>query len=375
MKSLNEGAYQFIQEDAAETIQEILAVHEAITGRKLFPADPERLFLMSLANMIVHQRVLINQTARQNLLRYARGTLLDHMGEMTETKRLQAAPAVTTVEFTLSMPLNSATLIPKGTRIGPQGGGGALYFVTTEVVEIAPGQLKASASAECAVPGTAGNGFEPGILNVLVDPVPFVVSVRNTTESSGGSETESDDAYRERIRTAPESFSTAGPEGAYEYWAKSANPAIVDVGVYSPAEGEVVVLPLLRGGELPTADVLDAVKEAVNDRKVRPLTDRVTVQAPETVPYDIGLTYWVSRSRAADSAAIQAAVAQAVEGYRLWQKSRLGRDINPSELIGRVMAAGALRVNVASPVYTELSALKVAQDGKVNIVYGGLADD
>lgn len=42
-------------------------------------------------------------------------------------------------------------------------------------------------------------------------PLPFVQSVTNTTESSGGADTETDDAYRQRIRSAPESFSVAAP--------------------------------------------------------------------------------------------------------------------------------------------------------------------
>ncbi|MNP72201.1 hypothetical protein D3C76_1687030 [compost metagenome] len=73
--------------------------------------------------------------------------------------------------------------------------------------------------------------------------------------------------------------------------------------------------------------------------------------------------------------AIQAAVTSAVAAYQLWQKSKLGRDINPSELIARVMTAGALRVVNAAPVYTALTATQVAQEGMTTINYGGLADD
>ncbi|MNW65451.1 Baseplate J-like protein [compost metagenome] len=101
----------------------------------------------------------------------------------------------------------------------------------------------------------------------------------------------------------------------------------------------------------------------------------MTVQAPETVEYDINLTYYVAWERAAEAISIQTAVAAAVDAYRLWQKSKLGRDINPSELIMRVMSAGALRVNVTAPVFVDLSALQVAQDATVNVTYGGLADD
>ncbi|MFB4326001.1 baseplate J/gp47 family protein [Priestia sp. BR_2] len=365
---------KFIDDDPQVTINNILKMHEAITGRQLYPADPERLFILSLCEIIVQQKVLINEAAKQSLLRYATGEVLEAKGEMYDTARLQAEPSRTTVQFQLSMPLTLAVIIPAGTRVGPQGGGGELFFMTVNVLEIKPGEVSGNVPAECSIPGIDGNGFLPGQLTELIDPIPFVQSVTNISESSGGAAVESDEAYRERIRTAPESFSVAGPDGAYEYWAKTASSAIIDVGVESPSPVEVVLIPLLVGGELPPQEVLDAVDAALN-RKVRPLTDRVTVQPPEPVDYNIKLTYWISRDKAADSAVIRSNVETAIAEYRLWQKSKLGRDINPSELIRRVMAAGALRLNVLEPSFTELTRLQVARESQVVFDFGGLADD
>ncbi|MEK5166214.1 baseplate J/gp47 family protein [Paenibacillus sp. FSL R5-0527] len=366
---------KFIDDDPQTIIDSIITIHEAITGRTLYPADPERLFLLSLAQIIVQQRVLINSTARQNLLRYATGDVLDGIGEMYDTSRLPAEAARTTIQISLSIPLASATIIPAGTRVGPQGGGGELFFITSDVLQIPAGAVTGSVPALCSVPGIAGNGFTAGQINALIDPLPFVQSVTNTTESSGGADTETDDAYRQRIRSAPESFSVAGPAGAYEIRAKSASSAIIDVAVDSPAPVEVVLAPLLAGGKIPTQDVLDAVLAAVTERDVRPLTDKVTVQAPVAVPYNINLTYYIARSRAAETTSIQQGVTAAVNGYVTWQKSKLGRDINPSELIARVMAAGALRVRVTEPAFTDLSRFQVAQDATVTTTFGGLEDD
>lgn len=366
---------QFIEADPEIITKDIITTYEAITKRTLFPGDPVKLFLTALAQIIIQQRVLINATAKQNLLRYANGEVLDEIGAMYDTARLSAEAAITTIQFTLSIPLASATIIPKGTRIGPQGGGGELYYSTNELLQIPAGKTTGTVRAACSTAGEQGNGFLPGQLNVLIDPLPFVQSVINLTESAGGAEEETDDAYRQRIRTAPEGFSVAGPEGAYEYWAKTASSAIIHVGVDSPSPMEVVLVPLLAGGELPSQDVLDSVLNVVNDRKVRPLTDQVTVKAPDIVPYEINLTYFISRDKSAEATNIQAAVTAAVEQYRIWQKSKLGRDINPSELILRVMAAGALRVNVASPVYTEITRFQVAQDAAATVNFGGLVDE
>ncbi|MDT2191000.1 hypothetical protein [Paenibacillus larvae] len=111
----------FVSEDPNETINNIISTYEALSNRKLFPGDPERLFLMALAQIIIQQRVLINQTRKSNLIKYARGPVLDHMGAFMETERLPAARAITTIEFQLSMPLTSATIIPAKTRVAPQG--------------------------------------------------------------------------------------------------------------------------------------------------------------------------------------------------------------------------------------------------------------
>lgn len=365
----------FVDVDASAIQNSIISVFEGIIGSRLYPADPRRLFLLSLAQIIIQQQALLNHNKKIDLLKYASGPLLDNVGALSHTTRLPAAAAITTLQFTLSIPLTSATIIPAGTRVGPQGGAGSIYFETTELLEIPPGGVSGSVVASCSLSGVQGNGFLPGQLNVLIDPIPFVQSVANTSESSGGAEEETDDAFRERIWAAPEGFSVAGPEGAYRYWAMTARSSIVDVAVTSPAPREVVVVPLLQGGELPSQDIIDAVTSALNDRTVRPLTDHVTVQAPETVEYDINLTYYVARERAAEAISIQTAVAAAVDAYRLWQKSKLGRDINPSELIMRVMSAGALRVNVSAPLFVDLSALQVAQDAAVSVTYGGLADD
>lgn len=365
---------QFTEEDQQIVLGEILKYVESETNRTLNRADPDRIFLLALVNIILMQKVSINQTAKSQLLRYARGPLLDHLGE-PNTPRLKAKAAATTQRFNLSIPLAFDQVIPAGTRVGPDGGDGSLYFATQADAVIPSGSAFFDVSVIATTSGDIGNGFLTGQLNTLIDPLPFIQSVSNQTTTTGGADEEEDDPYRERIRLAPESYSTAGPKDAYIYWAKSANSSIVDVEVDSPEPYKVVVSPLLEGGVIPNQEVLNQVNEAVNDRSIRPLTDQVIVQAPTAVDYDITLTYYISANRAAEEDTIQAAVIAAVDLYRLWQKSKLGRALNPSELIARIMNAGALRVNVTSPVYKELTGQQVAREVNVNANYGGMAND
>ena len=199
-----------------------------------------------------------------------------------------------------------------------------------------------------------------------------MASIVNTTTSEGGAEVEDDDSYREAIHEAPEKFSCAGPDGAYEYFAKRASALITDVSVTSPQPGKVQIVPLLEGGEIPGEEILDAVLEVCNDRTVRSLTDQVSAVAPTKVEFDITATYYIDREDEARAATIQQQVTEAVNAFVLWQKAKLGRDVNPSELIRRIMDAGAKRVVVTAPAYAVVSETQVAVAKTTNVSLGGM---
>lgn len=86
------------------------------------------------------------------------------------------------------------------------------------------------------------------------------------------------------------------------------------------------------------------------------------------------MTYFIGKNESTQANAVTAAVTEAVNSYILWQKTKLGRDINPSELISRVMQAGAKRVVVSAPTFTALARTQVAKEGTVSISLGGLED-
>lgn len=124
---------------------------------------------------------------------------------------------------------------------------------------------------------------------------------------------------------------------------------IADVSVSCPTPGTVDVRPVLEGGELPSEDVLEAVRQKLSADDVRPLTDTVIVQAPDGVFYDLDVTWFLSKADEALLATISSAVTSAVESYILWQRSKPGRDILPTRLISLMEQAGARRVVVRSP--------------------------
>lgn len=102
------------------------------------------------------------------------------------------------------------------------------------------------------------------------------------------------------------------------------------------------------------------------------MTDHVSVLSPAAVSYDITATYYIEAENSGASAEIQAAVMRAVNDYVLWQKSKLGRDINPSELIRRMVNAGAKRVDVIAPEFTSVARSKVGIADTVSVSFGGV---
>lgn len=364
----------FAESDPQTIEGNIITTVEGLLGRKLARADPLRLFLRGIEALIIQQRILIDATAKQNLLALATGDYLDHIGALTGTYRLQPSAATATIRLQVSSARGAATLIPQGTRV--TAGDGTLFALDNAAV-IKSGEMSVDARATCTETGAKGNGYLAGELNRLADPVPFIAAVTNTTTSAGGADVEADDDYRERIHEAPEQYSTAGPTGAYEYFTKKASALITDVAVTSPSPAEVVVWPLLTGGEMPDDEILNKVSDVLNDRTVRPLTDKVTVEKPTAVSYNIKVSYWIDRADATEAPTIQQQVETAVKDYALWQKSKLGRDINPTELYYRIRAAGAKRAEVTEPAYTVVDRKKgqVAVDTTTSVTFGGLEDD
>jgi phage-related baseplate assembly protein len=92
---------------------------------------------------------------------------------------------------------------------------------------------------------------------------------------------ESDDRFRRRIQMAPEAFSVAGPEGAYQYHALTVAPWARDVSAISTRPGIVRVIVLKTGADpAPTLAERETIRVHLRSEAIRPLTDVVEVLAP-----------------------------------------------------------------------------------------------
>lgn len=359
--------------------QEMVADYESFiseaTGQtvSLERSSVHRMELYAAAAQIYQAMQYIDRQGKQSILKYSYSDFLDNLASFKGVTRNPAAAATTTLRFTLSAERDTATGIPQGTRVSTAG---SIYFATDVYAEIPAGSTTVDVPATCTVAGTDGNGLAIGELTTIVDPIPYVASVSNTTATEGGAEIESDADLAERVFLAPGAYSTAGPEDGYIYHAKAYSPAVGDVEATSDQEaGTVDIVFIMADGSTPGEEMIEGMEGYLQGKTIRPMTDLVRVAAPEEVQYTINLTYYINRSDSAKAVTIQAAVAQAVEDYKTWQRA-IGRDVNPSQLTHMVMEAGAKRVTVTAPAYTAVGKTEVsAIQGAAVVTYGGLEDD
>lgn len=349
--------------------------YREVTGKNvmLSRADPNRIILLACAQLIYQGLQNIDKAGKMNFLKYAYDGYLDNLAALKKVTRKEATKATAQVKFELSAPRESATGIPAGTRVTAAY---EIYFETTEYAEIPPGEMELLVTAECTEAGTVGNGYTAGEIGTLVDPIGFVSRAYNTETSSGGTDIEDDVSMAERAYLAPSSFSVAGPDDAYVFWVTDCRPDIRDVKVTSPSDGVVDIRFLMDDGSVPDAAVIAAVQEHVQQRGKRPLTDHVQVKAPDIEQYEVDVKYYINSSDSSSAAAIQRQVDAAIKEYILWQETKIGRDINPDELIARIKNAGAKRAVVTAPVFRAIGETAKAQiSGEPTIVYGGLEID
>lgn len=369
----------FIDKDSIGAMMERLvnnyeAKYKKETGQEisLSKSDPMRIALYAVALDLYQIEQYVDRAGKQDLLKYSYGEFLDNLAGNRGVTRNQPSAAKTTIRFTLSEPKAYVVGIPAGTRVT---NGNGLYFQTRDYAEIPAGNEYADVEAVCTVDGIQGNELLPGQIDVLADPLPYIQSVANITESEGGAELESDESLAERTYLAPSSYSVAGPDDAYVYWARTYNSGIGSVKPTSPVGGDAVIYVLMRDGTMPGAEILSGLEEYLASNKIRPMTDHVSVKAPEAVRFSINLTYYINQSDLVSAITIQREVENAITEYTAWQTTVIGRDINPDELRKRIKAAGAKRVEIAAPVFTVVGDEAVAQLSGKTVTYGGLEDD
>jgi len=360
---------QFAVTDPTAITADLVSQYEALTGRTLYPAQYERLFISLLVYLTVLNRNALQQACLQNLVLFASSVALDHCGIERNTPRLGAMPALTTLCITLPAGLVSDTVIPAGFQV--QTKDSKAIFATTQALLISRGTTTGNVQAQSETAGTSSNGYQPGDVCNPMDLLPVIESVMNITPTAGGVDPEDDDHYRQRVLDAPNRFSVAGPAGAYRSLAFATHPDIIDVEVESPRPGMVAVYVLLATG-LPSSDLLALILAALSGETVRPLCDGVQVLAPVQVPFSIqaNLTLFTT----ADPVVVLAAAQAAAEAYRTDRQAGLGRDLVGSQLIKALSVDGIYKVELVGWTDQVLDSSQWVACQGIQLILTGLAD-
>lgn len=366
--------------DGEETLEEAVADCEALFEKynmelydgkvSLARCAEARMVLLVLAHRSHHTIEYSSACLKAELLPTSTGSNLDNLAPIVGVERMEAGRATTVMKFTLSAQRTSATSIPEGTQVRT---GEKQYFKTVEYVEIPAGEISVEVEAIADEAGSTSDGIAIGKINVLVDPIPYIASVENTSVSSGGTDAEGDDSFTRRIHYAPSAFSVAGPGDAYEFYAESWRSDVTDKKVECENGYTIHIYFLVENGRLPTEEECRSMENYFTTIK-KPMGDLVLCHAPEEVPYDIDLTYYIAASNTKSAVTIQANVEKAVQEYEAWQR-KIGRDIDSSELIMRVRAAGAKRPKLNGLLDTKVMGTQVAKLNSKKITYGGIEDD
>jgi phage-related baseplate assembly protein len=314
----------FIENDPIQIISEMKSFYESDTGKVLPLGSPEMRIINMFATRESNLRSSVNSASLQMLVEFSSAPILDSLAALVGVVRLTPAYSLTTIQFVFPI-THGPIVLPANIRI--QSTDGKAVFQLNEDLVVGLDVETITATATCSIAGAIGNDYDIGDISIILDPQPFLISASNTTVTNSGSDQETDEQLRERIKLAPSSFSVAGPEDAYIFFAKSANPLIIDVAVPNPPDvpGTVKVYPLISGGVVTPTEILTQVYDKLSSEKVRPLCDTVLVIAPTKISFD--LVVEITKISSAVSQDIIDYVTPRLEAYLQNVSMKMGRDV------------------------------------------------
>lgn len=357
-----------------EMIADYEAYYKKLTGEELtlYPTDSRRIMINVAAGKLYQLAVIMNERHKQNFLQYMYGEFTKNWAANFGFTEDGIEHATVTLRFYLEEAQPTDVRIPAGTRATS---GDKVFFATDEDTVILAGETYADTSATCTSPGTVGNNYVIGQLNIIADPVNLVKSVENVTNSAGGHDEYTNQELKELVYNVSALYSTAGPENCYVEITKRFSSNIIDAKVITNKAALVQIYVLLQNGAIPSDEYCKTVLDFITELDVTPDTDKVAVLPPEPVNYEINATYYISKSKKDIADAVCEAIEDAGAAFAEYTKSRVGRAINPDIFVTYVSAAGASRIEITSPEYASVEETQVAICTKINMQYGGLEDE
>lgn len=360
---------------AQEMIEDYQNKYEELTGKEitLYPANSERLKMQIVAGELYQTYEFISYLFSQNFIQYMERNVLENWGATLGYAQTNIKAATCILQFKVNDVLDFDVEIPAGIRATA---GDDVYFATNESCVLKAGESSVEVSATCTEEGTIGNDYVVSQINVLADPVLNISGVENCTTSQGGQDEYDDETLRENIFLFPSTYSTAGPNTAYEYFVKSYSTEIISVNiVQNNVTAEVDIYIMLADGKVPDEQYCKAVVDYLVGLECTPADDKIYVKAPEVVRYRITGKYYIAKSNRENETLIKESVLEAASYFVSECYSNIGNDIIPDKLIELTRIAGAKRLELTAPNFTQIADTQIAICDGIELSYGGLEDD
>lgn len=359
---------QFISADPYEILEDMKKLYKEESGDELITADPRCMDYHAIAYYIAGIKAAMNDMTRQNYLRFARGIRLDLKGELYGERgaRQTAEKAKTTMRCHIIAPQQREVIIPAETRFIKENH----LFISNEEYKIRINETFVDVPIEAVQPGYIPI-YAIGEINEIVDRYDYYSNCENISEVIGGVDNLDDDNYRKVLELIPESYSTAGPAGAYEYWTRKTSSLIKDVFVDNPSPNYVDVYILGENGSLITEEIKEKVLEILSSDTVRPQGDIVNVKDPDAVNYMIDFTFYIDRKNEARAIEISNSIARGIEEYKK-DINKIGVHINNQDIIALAINNGAKRVEIREPQNRILLKTQIPKCSRTSITNGGI---
>lgn len=312
--------------------------------KRVFPnyiqieSDVFSVILEAFAYMLTHQDQKRVNSIKALLLQFAEGEDLDNLCAIYGTERLEGAYPYAEYTFSLSAPLKSDVIIPKGLELGDDSGEHRAYL--RENLLIKAGETSAVGIVEYAEKKAYAEVKCENVLTSLI----FSLSAKANGDFENGGEIESDSAFRARAILSLHSHTSAGSNKSYQYHAKSADSRIDDVAVFTELTTPGIVDVYLKSEGGVDELMISRVEAALNKEYVRPLTDVVRIFAVSDKEITLEADVYLFNLQDAK------AVREIYTKKFLNRIFKIGEDLPLSEIVRDMHCAGVYKVELKNPI-------------------------
>jgi len=346
---VQELSYDEILEQNLDIVKSLLPDYKPAEG------DNVMLVLRAFSYRELQLRALFNSLAKAFFLSTASGSDLDNLAEtLYGLYRLKGTKPYADMEFSLTSVLPYDVLIPKGFELVDETG--SHFSKLLEDVVIKEGETKAVGVIELQEE-IASSSVKT---EIQVTPLPYV-QVKQLTDFINGSNPESDEDFKERIRVSFANKSTAGSALTYKSFALSADERIKEVKVLSPSAGVVdVVYYSSEADEI----MQERIENTLNADNVRPLTDLVRVKKANEIIFDV--TGEITIKSGVDASSVYVNAINSLKTLMF----KIGEDVSIAKIIKTLMVDGVVDVALTNPTANiEIDDYSIAILGETNISY------